>query len=73
MYTYCEVKIPKSGKKLKEIEGITFFFRVSKRQIYVYETTTEVLVLVCAESKGIEFAEGFISRNLDRVRRFMNG
>ena len=72
-YTKCPVKIPKSGKKLKDIGGHRFFFRTKDGLIYVYEIETEILVLCTQSSKGEEWVIDFITRNMDRVERFKNG
>ena len=71
--TICPVNIPKSGKKLKTIGDVTFFFRKLKQLTYVYEQKSGIQVMVFATERGEEFGEHYIAHRLDEVKEFLYG
>jgi hypothetical protein len=71
LYFKCDVKIPKSGKKLEKIGDYTFFFRTVKRLTWVYEVSTETLILVTPESKGKDYIINKITERMDEVDEFI--
>jgi hypothetical protein len=65
--TRCEVKIPKSGKKLINIGGVNLFVRPKSKLLFIYEVTSGVLITVCPdENKHIAFKR--ILERLDEVK-----
>ena len=67
--TFCDVKIPKSGKNLFKLNGLEFFFRDLKRITYVYETSTGVLVMVTFKERQ-EILE-YILKRIEEVKRYV--
>jgi hypothetical protein len=68
MYKLCDVKIPKSGKKLITIQGRDFFVRPLKKLLYIYDVKTKVLITVCPdENKQIAFKR--IIERMEEIRK----
>lgn len=59
---FCEVSIPKSGKKLITIGGITLFVRPLKKLLYFYDVKTKILIAVSPEENRQLVFERIIER-----------